>query len=141
MKSRSESLGLARSLVALSVSFAVVISTTALSFASLAGSSAKPAPKSDPVQQQAGSNELKITSVTATKTASGVLLNWHTNSTPDNVGFNVYRVQDGRRTKANREIIPGSVFGPGPPEMMRGGYSYGWLDRQGTADSVYYIES
>ena len=139
MKSRSKRSGLARSLVALSVSLAVVVSSTALSFANSAAGST---PKSNSAAEQNSSapSELKITSVTATKTPSGVLLQWHTNSTPDNVGFNVYRVKDGRRTKANREIIPGAVFGP-PAAMMRGGYSYGWLDRDGTADSVYYIES
>jgi hypothetical protein len=139
MKNRSECLGLARSLLALSVSFAVVLSATVLSFAG--GSAAKSALKADaPQQSSATQNELKITSATAIKTTDGVLLQWRTNSTTDNVGFNIYRVKDGKRTRANREIIPGAAFGP-PTAMMRGGYSFGWLDRSGTADSVYYIES
>ncbi len=143
MKNRSERLGLARSLIALAVSFAVVLSTTALSFASRTASSARSATKSNVAQAQTGStqNELKITSVTATKTTAGVLLEWRTNATKDNVGFNVYRVKDGRRTRANREIIPGALFGPDPTNVLRGGYSFAWLDRAGTADSVYYIES
>jgi hypothetical protein len=145
MKNRSERLGLARSLLALSVSFAVVLSTTALSFAggnTPVKSSAKSAPKSGAAEQQTGAaqNELKITSSSAIKTTDGVLLQWRTNTTADNVGFNIYREKDGKRTRANREIIPGAAFGP-PAAMMRGGYSYGWLDRSGSVDSVYYIES
>lgn len=141
MKNRSARLGLARSLLALSVSFAVVLSATALSFAGR-GEAAKLGLKADAPSQQtsAPQNELKITAATAIKTTDGVLIQWRTNSTTDNVGFNIYRVKDGKRTRANREIIPGAAFGP-PAAMMRGGYSFGWLDRSGTAESVYYIES
>lgn len=146
MKNRSERLGLVRSLLALSVSFAVVLSATALSFAGAGNPSGKSSAESAlkkfaaPEQNSSAPNELKITAATAIKTTEGVLLQWRTNSTTDNVGFNIYREKGGKRTRANREIIPGAAFGP-PPAMMRGGYSYGWLDRSGTADSVYYIES
>lgn len=137
MKFCSVRLGLARSLVALSVSLTVVLSSHA--FASLASSSTK----SDVSQKQTDSsqNEFRLTSATATATAGGVLLQWRTNSAPDNLGFNVYRLKDGQRTRVNREIIPGALFAPGTPALMRAGYSYSWFDRGGTADSTYYIES
>ena len=144
MKSRSARLGSAQSLVALSVSVAVVLSTHTFAFASLANSGTKSLPtKSAASQKETASpqNGLRLTSVSATATAEGVLLQWRTNSTSDNLGFNVYRLKDGQRTRVNREIIPGAVFGPSAAALLRGGYSYAWFDRGGTADSVYYIES
>ena len=139
MKFRPARLGLAQSLVALSVSVAVVLSSHTFGFASLAKSRAK----SDAIQKQTDSSqsELRIISATATATAAGVLLQWRTNTATDNLGFNVYRLKDGQRMRANREIIPGAVFASGAPAKLRGGYSYSWFDRGGTADATYYIES
>lgn len=144
MKFCSVRLGLARSLVALSVSLAVVLSSHAFTFASLAKPATKsPAAKSDVNQKQTDSsqNELRLTSATATVTAGGILLQWRTDAAPDNVGFNVYRLKDGQRTRVNREIIPGAVFAPDARALLRGGHSYSWFDRGGTTDSTYYIES
>jgi hypothetical protein len=139
MKFRSARLGSAQSLLALSVSFAVIISTHTFAFASLAkfpsGSDATPK------QHASSQNELRLISATATATAGGVLLEWRTNAVADNLGFNVYRLQGGQRTRVNREIIPGAVFASSTPAQLRGGYSYSWLDRGGTGDSTYYIES
>ena len=136
----STRLGLARRLLASSVSFAVIISGCAFAVASPAkpatnstGTNAPPANSQD--------SELTLTSLSATATRTGVLLRWTTNSVADNLGFNVYRVKDGRRTRANKEIIPGALFAPGTPDQRRGGYSYAWFDRGGSADSTYFIES
>lgn len=135
----SQRLGLARRLLALSVSLAVVLSSYAFTIAS----PAKRAPNSSALNpsQAAATNELQLTSVSATATSAGVLLRWRTNSVPDNIGFNIYRVKDGQRTRANKEIIPGALFGPGTPALMRAGYSYAWFDRGGSAASTYFIES
>src|SRR5258707_729447 len=71
----------------------------------------------------------------------GVWLQWHTSFEVDNVGFSIYRISNGQRSLANTSIIPGSVFVAGDGKLVPGGRSYRWLDRQGTADSIYYIES
>ncbi len=67
-------------------------------------------------------------------------MHWSTNSTSDNLGFNVYRVTGDQRIRANREIIPGALFAPGTPAMMPG-YSYSWFDRGGSAAATYIIEA
>ena len=139
MKFRSARLGSARSLLALSVSFAVIISSHTFAFASLAKSAA--GSDASPKQNASLQNELRLISVTATATTDGVLLQWRTNAVADNLGFNIYRLKGGQRTRVNREIIPGAVFASGRPAQLRGGYSYSWFDRGGTADSTYYIES
>ncbi len=136
----SPRLGLARRLLASSVSLAVVLSSFAFAMASpteppthYAGLSTPPAGFQN--------SELTLTSSRATATRAGVLLRWTTNSVRDNLGFNVYRLKDGLRSRVNQEIIPGAIFGPGTPAQRPGGYSYSWLDRGGTADSTYFIES
>ena len=135
----SPRLSLARRLLASSVSLAVVLSSVAFAIASptkptsSAGSGTRPADSEN--------SELTLTSASATATKSGVLLRWTTNSVPENLGFNVYRLKDGRRTRANKEIIPGAMFAPGTPALRRAGYSYAWFDRGGSADSTYFIES
>lgn len=140
MKCCSLRFGLALRLLALSVSLAVVVSSYAFVFAS----SAKTARNSvglNTNQAVSPNSELTLTSVSATATKTGVLLHWSTNSVPDNLGFNIYRVGDGQRTRVNKEIIPGALFAAGTPALMRGGYSYAWFDRGGTAANTYFIES
>jgi hypothetical protein len=142
MKFRSARLGLAQSLVALSVSLAVVFSSLTIAFASPAKAVAKSAAtKSVANQADSSPSDLRIASATAKASADGVLLRWQTNSAPDNVGFNVYRLKDGQRTRVNREIIPGAAFAPALQAKLGGGYSYSWFDRGGTVDATYYIES
>lgn len=139
MKFRSARLGSAQSLVALSVSLAVLLSTHTFAFASLARSSTRS--NSSQRQTESAQSGLRILSATATATAEGVLLQWSTNSAADNLGFNVYRLKAGQRTRVNKEIIPGAVFAPGSLAQLGGGYSYSWFDRGGTTDSIYHIES
>src|SRR6185503_17573090 len=84
---------------------------------------------------------IQLSGITATITAGGVLLSWRANAAPDNLGFNVYRLKNGERARANSEIIPGALFSAGTPALRPGGYSYSWLDRAGSADATYFIES
>jgi hypothetical protein len=136
MKCSSPRLGPARRLTALSVSIALLISGHVLAFAASAKTVTTPAGVSD-----SASTQIQLSGITATITAGGILLRWRTNSTPDNLGFNVYRVKNGERTRANGEIIPGALFSAGTPALRPGGYSYSWLDRTGSADATYFIES
>src|SRR5712691_5402936 len=129
MKFCSVRLGSARSLLALPVSLAVVLSTITFGFASPT--------KSNTAQKQieTAQNELRLTSATATATTEGVVLEWRTTVALDNLGFNIYRLEDGRRTRVNREIIPGGAFAPGAEGLLPAGYYYSSLDRGGTSDS------
>ena len=140
MKCCSPRLGSARRLLALSLSFAVIVSSYAFAPASPVNAARNSAnTNSLPADSQSG--ELILTSSSATATNAGVMLRWTTNSVPDNLGFNIYRLKGGQRTRVNREIIPGALFGPGTPAQRSAGYSYGWFDRGGSADSTYFIES
>ena len=139
MKCCSQRLGLARRLLAFSVSLAVVLSSYAFALASPKSQSETAEPKARQADSQ--TVELQLTSSSATTTKAGVLLRWSINAIADNLGFNVYRLKDGQRTRVNREMIPGALFAPGTPALRRGGYSFSWLDREGSASSTYFIES
>ena len=73
--------------------------------------------------------------------ASRVILNWKTGGEAHNLGFNVYREQNGNRVRMNPSIIAGSAL------LMRGalprhsGRSYTWIDPSaGVAGASYLLE-
>src|ERR1700704_1286354 len=55
--------------------------------------------------------------VKVTAGPTGVFIEWRTSFDLDNLGFNVYRDQDGARTQVNPAVIAGSalIVGPGTP--------------------------
>src|SRR6266852_148157 len=72
----------------------------------------------DPMQVGAG--QLTFAQIRATAANGGVLIEWRTGLEIDNLGFNVYREQRGRREQLNPEIIAGSalISGRGNPQKM-----------------------
>jgi len=92
------------------------------------------------VKAQAGAQVSGVSFARAVLGTRGALIEWQ-GSDPNNLGFNIYRINKGQRTLLNGQIIPGGVFRgvkhPGPI----GNQSYSWLDRDGAADSIYQIES
>jgi hypothetical protein len=81
-----------------------------------------------------------LTNFTATKTGQGVLLKWETSYEVNNLGFNIYREDAGKRVLVNPSLIAGTAFLAGAGTQLTAGYSYQWLDPQGTADSIYTLE-
>jgi hypothetical protein len=59
-----------------------------------------------------------------------VLVRWRTASEAQTLGFNVYRVRQGKLVKLNRALIP-SVFGGTVT-----GHPYSWLDRRAPRGST-----
>ncbi len=78
--------------------------------------------------------------VKVTAGPTGVLIEWRTSFELDNLGFNVYRDQDGARTQVNPAIIAGSALIVGPGTPLYAGYSYQWFDGAGSLNSRYYLE-
>ena len=77
-------------------------------------------------------------------TASGfndgrVLLQWKSAHEVDNLGYNVYRDQNGQRTKVTPQLVGGSALMAGPETALTAGNSYVWADTpQGSLNSVKY---
>jgi hypothetical protein len=126
--------GLAQSLTALLLSAGMIFSLGAPARASRSQLQLEP-------QTTGQSQENKISAATAATATSGVIVQWRSTLDPDNLGFNIYRVQAGLRVRANREIVPGAVFIANKRTLPSDSYSYSWFDRGGTPDSTYYIES
>jgi hypothetical protein len=84
--------------------------------------------------------EAQISGLTAKTTEQGTLLEWRSSATNENLGFDVYRIDDGRRVKLNREVVPGGVF-TRPESLPLGSGSFAFLDRSGKSDSVYVVEA
>ncbi len=83
--------------------------------------------------------EVKLQSFSAISTAGGVLLTWRTGGEVRNLGFNVYRDQNGRRVRVNPSLIAGSSLMMRRADSRHSGKSYAWLDRNAPANS-YWLE-
>ena len=83
---------------------------------------------------------IHLQSLTAEAGTQGVVLRWKTAGELNNLGFNVYREQNGERVRLNPTLVAGSAL------MMRGylekhaGKSYAWIDRAATPASMYWLE-
>jgi hypothetical protein len=92
------------------------------------------------VSLRPASTLVELASFEAAKVDSGVVLKWRTGYEVNNLGFNLYREQKGKRTRVNPSIIAGSALLIGQGSALTAGDSYTWFDPQGTADTVYYLE-
>lgn len=92
------------------------------------------------VSVRPASTLVELASFDATQMKSGVMLNWRTGYEVNNLGFNLYREQNGKRVRVNPSIIAGSALLIGQGAAMTAGDSYSWFDPQGTSDSLYYLE-
>jgi len=68
-----------------------------------------------------------LTSFTALQGDEGILLEWSTGQEVDNLGFHVYREENGSFTRLTPQLIAGSAFRAGA-RTVTAGFSYSWLD-------------
>jgi Peptidase family C25 len=70
-----------------------------------------------------------------------VLLQWETGEEVNNLGFNIYREDGGRRRRINKSLILGSGLMAKPGTVMTAGRSYLWQTSAVKGnDSAYWIE-
>jgi Peptidase family C25/Lamin Tail Domain len=84
--------------------------------------------------------EVELTSFKAQRVGGGNLVRWETGYEVDNLGFNLYREVQGKRTRVNPSLVAGSAFVAGQGVPMTAGRSYRWFDRQATAGAQYWLE-
>jgi hypothetical protein len=85
---------------------------------------------------------VELANFDATQTSRGVMLRWETGYEVDNLGFNIYREQGGKRTRVNPSVIAGSALLAGPKTRLTAGLSYAWLDRSAKRGDAarYWLE-
>ena len=68
----------------------------------------------------------------------GVYLQWQTGYEVNNLGFNVYRDQGGKRTLVTRQLVAGSALMVGPSTALTAGQSYSLWDSGSDGEDVQY---
>ncbi|HWN98343.1 MAG TPA: C25 family cysteine peptidase [Blastocatellia bacterium] len=68
----------------------------------------------------------------------GQFLEWQTSRETDNLGFNLYRNDRGRRIKINPELIAGSALVTGQIAPLSTGRNYGWWDNAAAGKGTEY---
>jgi hypothetical protein len=82
---------------------------------------------------------VKLISFTAeTDENGGVLLQWETGYEADNLGFNIYREENGPPRLVTKSLIAGSALITG--RVLTSGNSYSWTDRSGNSTARYWLE-
>jgi uncharacterized repeat protein (TIGR01451 family) len=73
--------------------------------------------------------------------ASRVILAWKTGGEAHNLGFNVYREQNGSRVRVNSSVIAGSALLMKGALVKHTGRSYAWIDSSaGAGSGSYWLE-
>ncbi|MEP6742725.1 MAG: C25 family cysteine peptidase [bacterium] len=84
---------------------------------------------------------VRLTKFNAASFSDGVQLRWESGYEVNNLGYRLYREQNGKRTRVTASIIAGSALLVGQHNHLTAGYSYSWFDPQGTPDTSYYLEA
>ncbi len=82
----------------------------------------------------------KLSSFTANASDDGrVLIQWRTGAEADNLGFNLYREQDGQRIRITPQVVAGSALLAGPEAKLSSGHSYVWSDTPPPGKPTKYL--
>lgn len=95
------------------------------------------------VQFVANPTAVKLISFEATEREQAqVLLQWRTGYEVDNLGFHVYREQEGKLRRVTPSLVAGSAFLAAKSTALSAGRSYIWIDAlpQGTGPVQYWLE-
>jgi uncharacterized repeat protein (TIGR01451 family) len=83
---------------------------------------------------------IHLQSLTAEASPQGVVLRWKTGGELNNLGFNVYREQNGERVRLNPTLVAGSALMMSGYLEKHAGKSYAWIDSAATPSSTYWLE-
>ena len=84
---------------------------------------------------------IHLQSLTAEAGTQGVVLRWKTGGELNNLGFNVYREQNGDRQRLNPTLVAGSALTMSGYLEKHAGKSYAWIDAAGTSSTLYWLEA
>jgi hypothetical protein len=84
---------------------------------------------------------VKLSKFNAVSYTDGVQLTWESGFEVNNLGYRIYREQNGKRTRVTPSIVAGSALTVGQGNRLTAGFSYSWFDPQGTPGTGYYLEA
>lgn len=88
--------------------------------------------------EPAAPTAVELESFDATGYDGGAFLQWKTGTEINNLGFNLYRDEGGKRTLVNKQVIAGSALVAGSGTRLGAGRSYGWWDPVQSKHAVQY---
>ena len=83
---------------------------------------------------------VEMRAFSAQHSASGNALVWKTGGELHNLGFNVYREENGARVKVNPSLIAGSALRMKLNSQTHSGNSYAWIDSKAKPGAAYWLE-
>jgi hypothetical protein len=88
---------------------------------------------------------VKLASFTATERNGEVLLQWRTGYEARNLGYNLYREQDGQRVAITPSLVAGSALVAGRQTKLTAGSTYTWYDHGSAVNNpqapvTYWLE-
>lgn len=85
---------------------------------------------------------IRLESIVAAAYDNGVLLEWQTGFEVQNLGFHLYREQNGQRSRITPEIVAGSALIAGNTIALTAGKAYAWWDAlsKDNRDVRYWLE-
>ncbi len=94
------------------------------------------------VNQSSTPTAVTLIQTSATAYDNGVLLEWQTGFEVDNLGFKVYREDNGNRQLINRHMVAGSALVAGSGTPLTAGRAYAWwIDaKDASRDSAFWLE-
>lgn len=87
-----------------------------------------------------GPTAIELIAFAATGYDEGVFLEWKTGRELDNLGFNLYRDEAGKRVLVNNQLIAGSALIAGSRVAVQAGEAYVWWDNTQTKTAAYWLE-
>jgi len=85
-------------------------------------------------------NAVRLNSLTAVQSGSGVLLSWQSGGELHNLGYNVYRDNGGAKVQVNPSLIAGSTLLMREALEQHAAKTYGWMDGSPVNGGVYWLE-
>ncbi|HEX8474132.1 MAG TPA: C25 family cysteine peptidase [Pyrinomonadaceae bacterium] len=82
----------------------------------------------------------KLRAFNVATTDDGMLVEWQTSFELENLGFNLYREQDGTRTLITPSPVAGSALVAGAHTALTAGNSYTWFDTGAKPTARYWLE-
>lgn len=129
-----------------------ILLTTALAVAGLVypltstgANSGEPQAKAKAVKPQpqkpSAPTAARLDSFTAGRYDGGTLIEWRTGVELDNLGFNLYRDEGGKRVLITPQLLAGSALVTRQGTVLSAGKSYAWWDSAGAgAAAAYWLE-
>jgi hypothetical protein len=89
--------------------------------------------------EPAAPTAVTMTGFKATAFNDGVMIEWQSGYEANNLGYQLYKLENGQRTRVTPSLIAGSALVRGG--MHQSGFSYGWFDTGGSVGTQYMLEA